>query len=126
MTKTAGQRTLSQRAAPIRVPSLAVCPSCHAQVVIESRIDPLDFVETATSQCEKVADLQFLHDQLVGFKRDIELDIDYELTQEDDPAARLELLDYKTMYLEQLAAAHRRYVAFLRAWQAPHDDQAGL
>ncbi len=82
--------------------------------MIEQRMDPLDFVETALPQCASKADLQFVQDELRGMQREIKLDITYELGLVDDPDERGQLLDFMLMFERQLVAAHQRFVEHLR------------
>jgi hypothetical protein len=78
--------------------------------MIEPRVDPLDFIESAIPQCGCHADLVFVHDELVNMNRDIQLDALHALAEEDDRDERAEIVDYLVMYQQQLAATHRRFI----------------
>ena len=86
--------------------------------MIES-IDPIDFIEAALPQCENVADLAFVKDELGSMQRDVQLAVLHALVEEDDRHERVGLVDYLVMFEEQLLKAHQRYVSHLR-------DRAGL
>lgn len=94
--------------------------------MIEPRVDPLDFIESAIPQCGCPADLVFIHDELVNMNRDVQLEVLQALTDEDERQGRIELVDYLVMFQEQLIKAHRRFIAHLRTWTPPGaDDLAG-
>lgn len=88
--------------------------------------DPMDYLEPALQQARTVEDLHVIQAELHQLGQLMDSHVLTQLIDEDDRDERLELADFLLAYREQLLRAHHRFIAYLRHWTPPGDDQAGL